>query len=78
MVLEKVVRSRATRWQGFAWRWQGFAWLLGALASLLVLLEDMPLTDALRAISTSRGRVLTNRSFRAQLLDIAARTGRLQ
>ena len=48
------------------------------VAALLVLLEDMPLTDALRAIAASRGRALTNRSFRAQLLDIAARTGRLQ
>ena len=48
------------------------------VAALLVLLEDMPLTDALRAIAASRGRVLTNRSFRAQLLDIAARTGRVQ
>ena len=47
------------------------------VAALLVLLEDMPLTDALRAIAASRGRALTNRSFRAQLLDIAARAGRL-
>ena len=46
------------------------------VAALLVLLEDMPLTDALRAIAASRGRVLTNRSLRAQLLEIAARTGR--
>ena len=48
------------------------------VAALLVLLEDLPLMDALRTIAASRGRVLTNRSFRAQLLDIAARTGRLQ
>ena len=45
--------------------------------ALLILLEDRRLTDALRAVSASRGTVLTNRSFRAQLLDIATRTWRL-
>ena len=46
--------------------------------TLLIVLEDMRLTEALRAVAASRGAVLTNRSFRAQLLDIAARAGRLQ
>ena len=47
-------------------------------AALLVLLENMALTDALRAIATSRCRGVTNRSFLAQLQDIAARSGRAQ
>ena len=46
--------------------------------ALLMVLDHMRLTDALRAVAASRGAVLTNRSFRGQLLDIASRTGRLQ
>ena len=46
--------------------------------TLLIVLEEMRLTEALRVVAASRGAVLTNRSFRAQLLDIAARVGRLQ
>ena len=46
------------------------------VVALLILLEGMPLTDALRAVTAARGKVLTNRSLRAQLLEIAVRAGR--
>ena len=46
--------------------------------ALLMLLENMNLADALRAVAATRGRVLTNRSFRAQLLEVAVMTGRFQ
>ena len=46
--------------------------------ALLMLLDNMTLTNALRAVAAKRGRVLTNRSFRAQLLEVSAMTERLE
>ena len=46
--------------------------------ALLILLESRPLTSAMRAVAASRGKVLSNRSFRAQLLEVAVSAGRLQ
>ena len=48
------------------------------VVALLMMLAEMPLLVALRAVAANRGKVLTNRSFRAQLLEFAVSTGRLQ
>ena len=45
--------------------------------ALLLLLEYRRLTDALNAVAAARCRMLSNRSFRAQLLEVALHSGQL-
>jgi hypothetical protein len=46
--------------------------------ALLMLLDRMAIVDACRSVQAVRGEVLTNRGFRRQLLQVAAREALLQ
>ena len=45
--------------------------------ALVLLLDGLPLSIAVRLVVSSRGKVLTNRRFRAQLVQLAERKGLL-